>query len=122
MWHFNSNAANQLINLSQLLDFAVDTINGTIDYGHNQDPPKAVANEHTRLDDRKSTRSTLSIFGDNDGSSRITRKRDMTKLAKHTRTKFRHVIDLFEGGALDPKYLNTKDQMGDVLTNGAEPN
>ena len=45
----------------------------------------------------------------------------MTKLAKHIRAKFHHVRDLFEGGAIDPKYLNTKDQIADVLTKGLNP-
>ena len=116
-----SNGASELINFSQLLGFFGDTIKDTIDYGHNQDPLKAVVNGDTGLGDRKSTSSPLSIFGDNDGSLRITRKREMTKLAKHIRAKFHHVRDLFEGGAIDPKYLNTKDQIADVLTKGLNP-
>ena len=116
-----SNGASELINFSQLLGFFGDTIKDTVDYGHNQDPLKAVVNDDTGLGDRKSTSSPLSIFGDNDGSLRITRKREMTKLAKHIRAKFHHVRDLFEGGAIDPKYLNTKDQIADVLTKGLNP-
>ena len=116
-----SNGASELINFSQLLGFFGDTIKDTVDYGHKQDPLKTVVTDDTGLEDRKSTRSPLSIFGDNDGSLRITRKREMTKLAKHIRAKFHHIRDLFEGGAIDPKYLNTKDQIADVLTKGLNP-
>ena len=66
-------------------------------------------------------RSPLTLFGDNDGSLRITRKREMTKLAKHIKQKFHHVRDLYEHGAIDPVYLNTKDQISDVLTKGLGP-
>ena len=45
----------------------------------------------------------------------------MTKLAKHIKAKFHHVRDLFEGGAIDPQYLNTKNQIADVLTKGLNP-
>ena len=40
-----SNGASELINFSQLLDFFGDTIKDTVDYGHNQDPLKAVVND-----------------------------------------------------------------------------
>ena len=92
-----------------------------VEYGSTQDPLKTVVNNYTGLHDRKSTSSPLSIFGDNDGSLRITRKRVMTKLAKHIRAKFYHVRDLFKGGVIDPKCLNTKDQIADVLTKGLNP-
>ena len=45
----------------------------------------------------------------------------MTKLAKHIRQKFHHVRDLYENGALEPIYVNTKDQIADVLTKGLLP-
>ena len=116
-----SDGASEVISFSQLLGFFGDTIRGTIDYGHNQAPLKTVVNENTGLGDRKSISSPLFKLGDTDGSLRITRKRDMTKLAKHTRANFHRVRDLFEGGAIDPKYLITKDQIVDVLTKGLNP-
>jgi hypothetical protein len=116
-----SNGASELVNFSQLLGFFGDTIDDVVDYGSKQEPLKTVVTDRDELNDRKSVVSPLSIFGDNDGSLRITRKREMTKLAKHIRAKFHHVRDLFEGGAIDPQYLNTKDQIADVLTKGLNP-
>ena len=108
-----SNGASELVNFSQLLGFFGDTISidDVVDYGSKQEPLKTVVTDRDELNDRKSVVSPLSIFGDNDGSLRITRKREMTKLAKHIRAKFHHVRDLFEGGAIDPQYLNAKDQI-----------
>ena len=42
-------------------------------------------------------------------------------MANHIRAKFHHARDLFEGGAIDPRYLNTKDRIADVLTKGLSP-
>lgn len=113
--------ASELVNFSQLLDFSGDTIKGAIDYGHKQAPLKAAANEDTGLGDRRSTSGPLSIFVDNDGSFKITRKREMTILATRIREEFYHATDLFEGEILVPKYLNTKDRIADVLTKGLNP-
>ena len=78
----------------------------------------------TRYDDSVKTGSPdapMVVFGDNDGSLRITRKREMTKLAKHIKVKHHHIRDLYENGVIDPVYLNTKDQIADVLTKGLNP-
>ena len=45
----------------------------------------------------------------------------MTKLAKHIKVKHHHIRDLYENGVIDPVYLNTKDQIADVLTKGLNP-
>ena len=69
-----SNGASELVNFSQLLGFFGDTIDGVVDYGSSQEPLKTVVTDRDELNDRKSVVSPLSIFGDNDGSLRITRK------------------------------------------------
>ena len=65
--------------------------------------------------------SPLICFGDNEGSVRITKKREMTKLAKHNTIKHRHIRRLYEHGCVEPAYVNTKDQIVDFLTKGLLP-
>ena len=45
----------------------------------------------------------------------------MTRLAKHIKVKHHHIRDLYEHGVIDLVYLNTKDQIADVLTKGLNP-
>ena len=45
----------------------------------------------------------------------------MTKLAKHIKTKFHHIRDLYEHRAINPLYVNTRDQIADVQTKGLNP-
>ena len=60
-------------------------------------------------------------FGDNEGSIRTTTKREMTKLAKQITIKHHHIRDLYGQGCTEPTYVNTKDQIADVLTKGLLP-
>ena len=63
----------------------------------------------------------LMCFGDNEGSIRITKKRKMAKLAKHITIKHHHIRSLCEKGCIEPAYVNTKDQIADVMTKGLLP-
>jgi hypothetical protein len=45
----------------------------------------------------------------------------MTKLAKHITIKHHHIRSLYEQGCIEPEYVNTKDQIADVLTKGLLP-
>ena len=42
----------------------------------------------------------------------------MTKLAKHITIKHHRIRSLYEQGCIEPAYVNTKDQIADVLTKG----
>ena len=111
----------ELMSMQQLLSFFKDTIDDVIDYGPKQQPLCTTA---TKYDDSVTVGSPgtpMVVFGDNDGSLRITRKREMTRLAKHIKVKHHHIRDLYEHGVIDPVYLNTKDQIADVLTKGLNP-
>ena len=57
----------------------------------------------------------------NEGSIRITKNREMTKLAKHITIKHHHIRSLYEQGCIEPACVNTKDQIADVLTKGLLP-
>ena len=61
------------------------------------------------------------LFGDNEGSIHITKKREVTKLAKHITIKHHHIRSLYEQGCIEPACVNTKDQIADVLTKGLLP-
>ena len=63
----------------------------------------------------------LMCFGDNQGSIRIIKEIEMAKLAKHITIKHHHIRCLYEHGCTEPAYVNTKDQIADVLTKGLLP-
>ena len=112
---------SELMSMQQLLDFFRDTIDDVIDYGPKQQPLCTMATKYDDSMEAGSPAAPMTVFGDNDGSLRITRKREMTKLAKHIKVKHHHIRDLYEHGVIDPVYLNTKDQIADVLTKGLNP-
>ena len=65
--------------------------------------------------------SPFMCFGDNEGSIRINKKREMTKLTKHVTIKHHHIRSVYEQGCIEPAYVNTKDQIAGVLTKGLLP-
>ena len=118
-----SNGAKECMAYSELVDFFRDSVKGKVSYGLEgaskftikNDSDMAVTNEFEQHS------PPLMCFGDNEGSIRITKKREMTKLAKHITIKHHHIRCLYEQGCIEPAYVNTKDQIADVLTKGLLP-
>ena len=100
-----------------------EPLKGAVHYGLD-DPVKVSLKEECDLaleGEFENHPAPLRIYGDNDGSIKITKKRDMTKLAKHVRVKHHHIRELYELGSIEPVYVNTKDQIADVMTKGSGP-
>ena len=119
-----SNGAAEMLAFQELIDFFKESIKDKVAYGLGYKSLKFDVNKEGEManwDEFEEHKLPVKILGDNDGSVKITKKRDMTKLAKHIRQKFHHVRDLYEQGALEPMYVNTKDQIADVLTKGLLP-
>ena len=118
-----SNGAKECMAYSELVDFFRDSVKGKVSYGLEgaskftikNDSDMAVTNEFEQHS------PPLTCFGDNEGSIRITKKREMTKLAKHITIKHHHIRSLYEQGCIEPAYVNTKHQIAGVLTKGLLP-
>jgi hypothetical protein len=108
---------------SELVDFFRDAVNGKVSYGLEGASTFTVKEESDMANSNEFEKhpSPLMCFGDTQGSIRITKKREMTKLAKHITIKHHHIRSLYEQGCIEPEYVNTKDQIADVLTKGLLP-
>ena len=118
-----SNGAKECMAYSELVDFFRDAVKGRVSYGL-EGASKFTIKETSDMangNEFEKHPSPLMCFGDNEGSIRITKKREMTKLAKHITIKHHHIRSLYEQGCIEPAYVNTKDQIADVLTKGLLP-
>ena len=118
-----SNGAKECMAYSELVDFFRDAVKGKVSYGL-EGASKFTIKETSDMangNEFEKHPSPLMCFGDNEGSIRITKKREMTKLAKHITIKHHHIRCLYEQGCIEPAYVNTKDQIADVLTKGLLP-
>ena len=118
-----SNGAREQMAFSELLDFFRESIEDTTSYGL-EGPTKVTVKNRSGMaqnNEFENHPAPLSIFGDNEGSIRITKKREMTKLAKHIGIKHHHIRDLYENGCIVPEFVGTHDQIADVLTKGLLP-
>ena len=118
-----SNGAREQMAFSELLDFFRESIEDTTSYGL-EGPTKVTVKNRSDMaqnNEFENHPAPLSIFGDNEGSIRITKKREMTKLAKHIGIKHHHIRDLYENGCIVPEFVGTHDQIADVLTKGLLP-
>ena len=118
-----SNGAKECMAYSELVDFFRDAVSGKVSYGLEGASKFTIKEESDMANSNEFEKHPppLMCFGDNEGSIRITKKREMTKLAKHITIKHHHIRSLYEQGCIEPAYVNTKDQIADVLTKGLLP-
>ena len=115
-----SHGAKECMTYSELVDFFRDAVKGKVPYGLEGASKFTIKEESDMANGNEFEKhaSPLMCFVDNEGSIRITKKREMTKLAKHITIKHHHIRSLYEQRCIDTAYVNAKDQIVDVLTRG----
>ena len=118
-----NNGAKECMAYSKLVVFFCDAVKGKISYGLEGAAKFTIKEESNMANGNEFEKhpSPLMCFGDNEGSIRITKKREMTKLANHITIKLHHIRSLYEQECIEPTYVNTKDQIADVLTKALLP-
>ena len=88
-----SNGAKECMAYSQLVDFFRDAVKEKVSYGLEGASKFAIKEESDMANGNEFEKhpSPLMCFGDNEGSIRITKKREMTKLVKRITIKHHHI-------------------------------